>query len=150
MAIRTRIPSILLNPYVGILLILAFGIPRFILVLRASITGNYQWVSILFVIMAILPWLLLKKNGRKAIGITKPEHPTRIIQFFILGVFACALVFFIGRWLFFDSFNNWFVYLSKDYTIGSDTDMENNRLTYFVVFSLIGITFSPIGEEIEK
>jgi hypothetical protein len=26
--------------------------------------------------------------------------------------------------------------------------MENNRLTYFVVFSLIGITFSPIGEEI--
>jgi membrane protease YdiL (CAAX protease family) len=102
----------------------------------------------LFVIMAILPWVLLNKKGRKALGIRKPEHPARIVQFFILGVFACALVFFIGRWLFFDSYNNWFIYLSKAYTIRPEAYMKNDRFVYFIVFALIGMTFSPIGEEL--
>ena len=39
----------------GILLILLLGIPRFIIVLRANVTGDYTLVPLMFIFMSITP-----------------------------------------------------------------------------------------------
>ena len=69
----------------GLLLIFAFGIPRFIIVLRSNITGQFQWVSIIFMIMWFTPLIFLRTNGRKEIGIRKVSNPIWLLWGFILG-----------------------------------------------------------------
>lgn len=137
-----------LNWQLGLILILLFGVPRFILVLQASVTGQYNLVSIIFVLMWISPWVLLNKKNRKLIGIRKPDDWTWLIPSFIAGMAFCILLYFIGKWLFFDTHNNWFIYLSKPYQEPLKDIAFADRFPVFVVFAIIGMTFSPIGEEL--
>lgn len=47
------------------------------------------------------------------------------------------------------SISNWFVYISNSYgAIPIEELKGNNKHLYFVIFALIGMTFSPIGEEL--
>ena len=137
-----------LNWPFGLLLIFLFGLPRFILVLSASVTGMYSLIAVLFILMWVTPWVLLTAKGRKLIGIRSPTSISWMIGSFILGVGACALIYFIGKWLFFNSNNNWFVYLSRTYQTPAGEIDPAGRLTYFFIFAAIGMTFSPIGEEL--
>lgn len=132
----------------GLALILIFGIPRFLLVMQANMTGRFNLVSIVFLIMCLMPWLLLSREGRHLIGIRKPEKGSWIPAAFILGAAACVLVFFIGKWLFFDTTNNWFIYLAKSYEGPAARMQGESRILLFLIFALIGISFSPIGEEL--
>lgn len=52
----------------GILLLIVFGVVRVALVLQANVTGNYQFVSIVFVAMAVLPWIVLTREGAGGSG----------------------------------------------------------------------------------
>jgi len=137
-----------LNWPFGLLLIFLFGIPRFILVLNANVTGRYNLVIILFILMWATPWVLLTVKGRILIGISKPTSISWMIASFILGVGTCTLIYFSGKWLFFDSNNNWFVYLSRAYQVTAAEIAPSGRLIYFFIFAAIGMTFSPIGEEL--
>ena len=62
------------NPAFGFFLVLAFGIPRFIIALNANVTGNYGLIAIVFLLMWIAPFILLTKNGRRSIGVKKPTN----------------------------------------------------------------------------
>ena len=144
-----RFKNLKFNWQFGLGLILLFGIPRFLVVLEANRTGNYNFTSILFVIMVLTPFLLLSKQGRKVIGIKWTKNLKWLGTSFVLGVFACTMIFILGEYLYQDSIANWFIYISKSYSnIPIDELKGDNKLIYFAMFALIGMTFSPIGEEL--
>ena len=64
----------------GILLLLVFGIVRAVLVLQANVTGSYQVVSLVFVAMIALPWLLLTRDGRTPIRPSEAENTRRAVD----------------------------------------------------------------------
>lgn len=131
----------------GLALILLFGVPRFFLVLSSNITGNYSLVSIIFLLMWIAPFVFLTKAGRMGIGIRLPRHYGWLLLAFAFGTLTCALIFLIGISLFGTSINNWFVYISQSYQLPETLSAADKRI-YFLIFAAIGVTFSPIGEEL--
>lgn len=135
------------NWKLGILLILLFGIPRFIIVLEANISGSYGLVSIIFMLMWITPFILLNKKGRTYIGIRKPQNYKWLLYSFLIGAAFCSFMFVSSQLLFGDSISNSFVYISKSYTLPRGEPTAINKLILFITFSLTGMTFSPIGEE---
>lgn len=133
----------------GLALILFFGIPRFWFVLQANATGNYNFTSVIFLLMWLTPFVLLTKQGRRTIGIKKPKNYIWLFYSFLLGIIFCTIVYLLGKWLYHDTINNWFVYISNSYGSISSQELEgSNRNIYFAIFAIIGITFSPIGEEL--
>ncbi|MGB5461052.1 MAG: type II CAAX endopeptidase family protein [Eudoraea sp.] len=144
-----RFRKLQFNWQFGLTLILLFGIPRFLLVLEANRTGNYNFTSIIFVIMVLTPFLLLSNKGRELIGIKWTKNLKWLGISFVLGVFASTIIFFLGKYLYQESIENWFVYISKSYSsIPVDELKGDNKLVYFAMFAGIGMTFSPIGEEL--
>lgn len=132
----------------GVLLILLFGLPRFFLVIEANRSGNYGLTSVIFVIMILTPFLLLTRDGRQSIGITFPKNSLWLTGSFLLGAALCALIFWFGNALYQDTLSNWFVYISESYSsVPRDQLTGSNQWTYFFMFALIGMTFSPFGEE---
>lgn len=135
------------NWKLGIFLILLFGIPRFIIVLDANVSGDYRWVSVLFMVMWITPFILLNKDGRKLIGIKKPQNYKWLFYSFLIGIAFCSIMFLSSMLFFGDSISNSFIYISQSYTLPAGELSATNKLMLFMIFSLTGMTFSPIGEE---
>jgi hypothetical protein len=117
------------------------------MVLEASQSGGYGSVSWIFVSMTIISIILLNRNGRKLIGLKKPENPRWLLWSLLLGVGFSAIVYAAGAVLYQGSSSNWFVYIGQSYPIPGDS-LENQKLIFFLVFCIIGMTFSPIGEEL--
>tara|TARA_R110001592_G_scaffold17935_10_gene75080 strand:- start:1072 stop:1815 length:744 start_codon:yes stop_codon:yes gene_type:complete len=137
------------NWKLGMSLILLFSIPRFIIVLNANQTGNYKLTSFIFILMWLTPFIFLTKSGRNSIGIHKPKNHQSLFFSFILGVLACSIVFLIGKFLYQNTIENWFVYISNSYKSIPVNELKGEGETiYFILFALIGMTFSPIGEEL--
>ena len=126
----------------GLSLVLLFGIPRFILVLNSYESGQSQWLSIVFTIMCFTPLIFLKKAGRRKMGIRKSTQPLWLLWGFLLGCGMCLLLFAISRLLFGLEISNPFVY------IGSATSTAGGSGVYFLIYMIIIMTFSPIGEEL--
>jgi hypothetical protein len=59
----------------GLFLIFLFGIARVLLVMNANVTGQTQWVSIIFTLMFFTPLLFLRKAGRREMGMRKSSQP---------------------------------------------------------------------------
>ncbi|MGB5464142.1 MAG: CPBP family intramembrane glutamic endopeptidase, partial [Aureibaculum sp.] len=131
----------------GLFLILLFGIPRFFIVLNANITGNYSFTSLLFVAMMLTLFILLSKSGRKTIGLTKPTNYLWLGAVFILGIVMGLIVYMLGYYLYGSTPNNWYVYIADSYTLPAEA-LADQKMVYFIIFALIGMTFSPIGEEL--
>lgn len=132
----------------GLTLILLLGIPRFIIVLQANQNGSYNLVPIIFLIMLMLPFILLSKIGRTQIGIKKPESLKWLVLSFLLGVVFCVLFFLITKGLFGNSIQNSFEYISRSYAVAKKGLQSTDKLVYFIIYSVIGMTFSPFGEEL--
>ena len=132
----------------GLMLILLFGIPRFMIVLNANVTGNYNMIAIMFLVMWFTPLIFLTKRGRRYIGIKKPVNYYWLLYSFLIGVGICILTFIVAMLLFKHTFNNWFVYISKSYRVSGIAFTGSQRQIYFLIYSLSGMTFSPIGEEL--
>lgn len=130
----------------GLLLIFALGIPRFILVLQANVTGKFNYVSIIFLIMWALPFVFLTKTGRKYIGLKKPTRKIWLLYAFVLGALTSLLVYGIGFLLYNYTLHNWFAYLARPFEMYG-TLPEADKLILFIVSAIIAMTFSPIGEE---
>jgi len=132
----------------GLVLILLLGIPRFIIVLNANISGNYSRIAVIFLLMWLSPLIFLTKKGRTFIGIKMPSNYYWLFYSFIAGVLICILIYGIGVLLFKHTFSNWFVYISKSYNVSGIVFNSSQRQTYFLIYALTGMTFSPIGEEL--
>lgn len=131
----------------GLFLILLIGIPRVILVLHGNVIGNMQYVGISMLIMAIIPFVFLSKGGRKKIGIKKATNYGWLIIAMTIGIIFSILLYFLGEMLYGNSYENWYNYIGKSYNIQKGID-EQSKLIKFGIAALIGMTFSPIGEEL--
>lgn len=142
-----RFRNLKFNSLFGATLIIVFSVPRFLMVLEANRTGNYNFTSIIFVVMALAPFLLLTKAGRQRIGLKKVTYPGRLFQSFVLGMLLCTIVYLAGKYLYQDTIENWFFYISRSFKTISLEELHKSRSLYFVLFALVGMTFSPLGEE---
>jgi membrane protease YdiL (CAAX protease family) len=136
------------TPALGFFLILVFGIPRFILVLGANSGGSYQYVSLLFLGMCLAPYLLLSRSGRSQIGMHSAENSKWWGYAPLLGILMCLVVYIMGTTFFGQTTDNWFVYISASYEGAFPAEILANRFWVFLMLTVIGITFSPIGEEL--
>lgn len=131
----------------GLFLILIVCIPRFILVLNANASGNYSSIGMIMVISAIAPFIFLSKYGRNKIGITKPKKYNWLLIAFVSGLIFSFLLFFLGQYLYGNSYDDWYQYIGKSYKIPIGIDPKNKAIM-FTIMALTGMTFSPIGEEL--
>jgi hypothetical protein len=46
------------NWTLGLILIIALGVPRFMIVLRANVTGNFYFVPIVFLLISSILWII--------------------------------------------------------------------------------------------
>jgi len=126
----------------GLFLVFLFGIPRILLVMNANVSGQNQWVSIIFTLMFFTPLLFLKKAGRRDMGVRRSTKPLWLIWGFLLGCGMCLLLFVITRLTYGLEISNPFVYIASTTTSG------DSSMVYFLIFLAIMMTFSPIGEEL--
>jgi membrane protease YdiL (CAAX protease family) len=132
----------------GLVLVLLLGIPRFIIVLHSNVTGNYSRIAIIFFCMWLSPVIFLSKKGRKYIGIKKPANYYWLLYSFISGAAVCIVVYAVGVLLYKHTISHWFVYISRSYSASGISLSSSQKFTYFLIYSITGITFSPIGEEL--
>ncbi|MCF8231712.1 MAG: CPBP family intramembrane metalloprotease [Bacteroidales bacterium] len=131
----------------GLVLVILLGIPRFIIVMRANVTGNYAYLSILFLLMWFLPLLFLSKQGRRFAGIRRVQNWLWLVYSFLIGAGISTLVFLAGMWLFGETVSNWFVYIGRAWSDAAGMS-ESQLLVYFIIAAVISMTFSPVGEEL--
>lgn len=136
-----------LTPRTGILLLAVFGVVRVILVLQANVTGAYDVVAVVFVAMAALPWILLRRDGRRRIGLVRPTRWGAVPLGLLAGAASCLALTGIVVALWGTTLENPFVYIGSSYAVPAGAD-ETTRWIFFAVFAGIGMTFSPIGEEL--
>ncbi len=129
-------------------LLVGFGVVRFALVLLANVTGSYQFVSIVFVAMAVTPWLVLSRDGRRWIGLRRPDRWWAIPIALAAGAAACLAIFAVASALWQQTTSNAFVYIAGTYSAVPTPLSLDDRVVYFVIFAVIGMVFSPIGEEL--
>ncbi len=135
------------NWKLGFFLLLIICIPRFILVLHANATATYNYIGMIMIISALTPFLFLNSHGRKRIGLTKPQKYLWLVWGFSLGLLFSVLLYFLGESLYNDTIENWYIYIGKSYTISVALSTKD-KLILFAIMALVGMTFSPIGEEL--
>lgn len=131
----------------GLFLILAICIPRFILVLQANIQGNYGSIGLIMLISAILPFVFLNKLGRKEIGITTTKKYGWLLAALLVGVTFSILLHYLGQLLYGNSYENWYCYIERSYNIPAGISSQD-KMVLFSITAITGMLFSPIGEEL--
>jgi uncharacterized protein len=132
----------------AVAVLVGFGIARVALVLAANVTGSYQLVSLVFVAMAMLPIVLLSREGRRAVGLRRPTRWGWMAVAPLAGAAACVGVFAVAIAAWGSTLSNPFAYIAASYSSVPSPLPADDRVVYFVIFAVIGMTFSPIGEEL--
>ncbi len=132
----------------AVFLLLLLSIPRFILVLQANKTAQYQWVSVIFIVMMLLPWLLLNARERREIGICKVKNGLGLLYGILLGLVCAGLIYYSMLFLFGDGIAHPYRYIARSYAQIPAGALDNDQLMFFLIYSMIGMTFSPLGEEL--
>jgi hypothetical protein len=136
------------NPRSGWILLGLFSLARVGLVLQANVSRSYALVSVMFVVMALTPLLLLTCRGRRRMGLVWRIRLSGSLWGVLLGATCCTAMIVSANVLFGVGEDNAFVYVAGTYS-GLPPAMSNTaRLILFGVFALIGMTLSPIGEEL--
>ncbi|WP_028280064.1 CPBP family intramembrane glutamic endopeptidase [Arthrobacter sp. H5] len=147
--VRAPFRSLLpLKPRTAILLLAAFGVVRVALVLQANVTGSYQVVSLVFLAMIALPWILLTRDGRTLIGLVRPLHWRWVLPAVVVGLGMALGVYASATALWGHTVSNPFAYIALSYSNVPASPSDADRLIYFTIFAVIGMLFSPIGEEV--
>jgi membrane protease YdiL (CAAX protease family) len=148
LTVRAPVRSLLpLNLRTGILLLVLFGLVRVALVLQANVTGSYQAVSVAFMAMIALPWVLLTREGRTRIGLLWPTQWRWIVPAVMAGVLMALAVHYLAAAVWGHSLSHPFAYIALSYSSVPASPSDGDRLIYFIIFAVIGMLFSPIGEE---
>lgn len=132
----------------ALVLLLVFSVVRVALVLGANVTGSYQFVSLVFVAMAALPWVLLTRSGRLRIGVQAPSRWWLVPVSLVAGALACLLLAGVFGALWGQTISNAFVYIAGSYGALPNPLPDADRVIFFLVFAAIAAIFSPIGEEL--
>ena len=127
-------------------LVLLICIPRFYLVLKANEFGNYSAIGLIMVLSALIPLIILNRNGRRNIGLVLPNGIFSLIVALLIGVLFSLMLYYVGSELYGTSLENWFVYIGKSYNIPSQIALADKQ-TLFIVMAITGMLFSPVGEE---
>ena len=136
------------NVRTGLLLIAIFTTVRVALVLQANVTASYQATSFIFVAMIALPLIVLTREGRRRIGLVRPSR-WRWVPVALAAGIACALaVWALGTAMYGTGIENPFIYIARSYSAVPTGLDDESRLIFFIIFAVIGMTFSPIGEEL--
>lgn len=135
-----------LNWKFGLLLIFLICVPRFVLVLNANQTGNYNMIGIIMLVSALLPFLFLNRVGLQTIGIEKTNRWLNLLLALIAGLSFSLLLFWLGAALYGNSFQNWYVYIGKSYNIPEVMSATDRKIMFFIMAGT-AMTFSPVGEE---
>lgn len=130
-------------------LIVLLGAPRIVLILQANSSQDYRLVPLIFILMALTPFIFLTRPGlRKLIRLRRPVNSYWLGYGFLLGLAACAGMYLVTYLLFGDSMSNWLVYISRSYRL-ADGDLSGiNPHLFFGLYALLGMTLSPIAEEL--
>ncbi len=131
----------------GLTLFFLICIPRFLLVMHANATGNYEYIGHIMAISSFLPFIFLSKYGREKIGIKKSKNYKSLLIAFFIGLLVSVLIYFLGKLLYGNSYENWYQYIGKSYRIPLQIN-PNDKLILFAIMAFTGMTFSPIGEEL--
>lgn len=131
----------------GLFLILLVCLPRFALVLDANATKNYGYTGLVMVVSMILPFIFLTRKGLREIGVTKPKNYRWLFLAFSIGLIISLLLFFLGDYLYGDTFNNWYKYIGRSYSIPTDLG-KDEKVILFWKTAVAGMILSPIGEEL--
>lgn len=100
-----------------------------------------------FVIMMALPWFLLRRRGRRRIGLQRPKNRRYYLAGVLLGALAAVVCFAIGIALFGHTANNWYVSVASNYRNTLDTT-GFSAVRLHLTFTIPAMIFSPVGEEI--
>jgi membrane protease YdiL (CAAX protease family) len=100
-----------------------------------------------FVFMALMPFIFLKKESRRRVGLTKSKSGKYYLIGIMAGTALALLCYSLGLLLFDHSNDNWFVSIKNSYLRTTDTTGMSLQLQ-FIVFTIPALIFSPIGEEI--
>jgi len=131
----------------GLFLILIICIPRFILVLNANATGNYKYIGLIMFVSALAPFIFLNKTGRQKIGISKAKNLHSLLIALFAGLVASFLLFYLGEYLYGSTYENWYKYIGKSYSIPPGINPHDKSIL-FTIMAITGMLFSPIGEEL--
>lgn len=134
------------SPTTGIFLILLFSSIRMFIVFTAARTGDYSLAGLIFMLMIVFTLLTLNRNGYKRIGLRRISI-LHLGASMVAGIICCSLMAWIAWYSGNSIRENWFVYISTSYTNIPDLAEPGNRLIYFLIFAIIGMSFSPFGEE---
>ena len=100
-----------------------------------------------FVLMALMPFIFLKKEDRKRTGLTESKSG----KYYLIGIMAGAclalLCYGLGVFLFDHSNDNWFISIKNSYLRTTDTT-GMTLPKQFMIFTIPALIFSPVGEEI--
>lgn len=140
--------KIQVNWILGVLLILFFSSLRFGAVLYGIQSGNNSYLSLVFFLMILTPYVLFDKNGRRQIGLKAPKNSISLLYAFLSGAIICTLIYWLGKSLYGNTLSNWFQYIGESYPVDLERIPYQDKRTTFIIFLIIGITFSPFGEEI--
>jgi uncharacterized protein len=131
----------------GLSLIVLICIPRFLLVMHANASGNYASIGLIMAISAFVPFIFLSQYGQGKIGLTKPKNYKSLLIAFVAGLAVSVILYFLGKVLYGNSYENWYRYIGKSYKIPLEIN-QNDRQILFTIMAFTGMTFSPIGEEL--
>lgn len=131
----------------GLFLLVIVCVTRFVLVLKANETGNYSLIGLIMFLSAIIPFVFLSKYGRNQIGIKTTRKLKYLILALGIGIGFSVILHFLGQGLYGKSYENWYVYIGKSYNIPENISVQGKR-TMFLIMAIIGMIFSPIGEEL--
>jgi len=110
--------------------------------------ANLRWVMPLgFVLMAVLPFMLLRAPARRDMGLKLAGGPRDYGLAIVAGAGAALACFVLGKALFDASPDNWFMSIAGSYRRNMDT-AGWDLVRLHLVFTIPAIVFSPIGEEI--
>ena len=130
----------------GLILVVLICVPRFLLVLNANKNGSYGSIGIIMLLSALAPFLFLNRNGRREIGIKKPQRYSWLLIAFIIGLLFSIILYYLGKSFYGNTYENWYQYIGKSYKIPAGIS-GSDKTVMFTVVAITGMIFSPIGEE---
>jgi len=115
----------------------------------AAMFGPVAWRGLFMltcIAMALLPWLLFDRAGRRRVGLQWPRRPRWLVLGLLVGALPASASYWLGATLYGASPDNWFVSVARNYQL-QPTDGWS-LLQLHLVFTTVACLFSPIDEEI--
>ena len=121
---------------------LLLAIPRFIWMLN----NQYQLAILIFILMALVPFVLLNRSARTIIGFARCSW-TWIGLSFVLGALAAITIYLLGLLLFSASSPHWYRVIMDSFNERDIIAQIKPSALLFLLFALPSLLFSPVGEE---